>query len=193
MSRLVLASASPRRLDLLRRIGIEPDDIEPANLDETAVPGEMPRALAGRLALAKAQHIAEKHTDRFVLAADTVVALGRRALGKPEDADQARRFLTLLSGRRHRVYGGVALIGPNGVAHHRIVTTQVQFKRLSDGELARYLDAGEWRDKAGAYAIQGRAAVFVQALHGSYFNVVGLCVHTVDKLLAGAGYLRHER
>ena len=193
MSRLVLASVSPRRLDLLRQIGIEPDDIDPANLDETAVPGEMPRTLAGRLAVAKARNIAEKHTDRFVLAADTVVALGRRALGKPEDADQARRFLTLLSGRRHRVYGGVALIGPTGTLHHRIVTTQVHFKRLSDAELARYLDAGEWRGKAGAYAIQGRAAAVVQALHGSYFNVVGLCLHTVDKLLTGAGYVSHGR
>ena len=174
MSRLVLASASPRRLDLLRQIAIEPDDIDPPHLDETAAPGEVPRALAGRLALAKAQHIGEKHAGHFILAADTVVALGRRALGKPEDVGQARQFLTLLSGRRHRVYGGVALISPKGVVHHRIVTTQVQFKRLSDAELAHYLDSQEWRDKAGAYAIQGRAAAFVQASARVVFQCGGV-------------------
>ena len=192
MSRLVLASASPRRLDLLRQIGIEPDDIDPADLDEAPKSGEMPRALAGRLALEKAQSIAERHSDSFVLAADTVVALGRRPLGKPEDDTQARHYLGALSGRRHRVYGGIALIGPGGTEHTRVVTTQVQFKKLSDRELSLYLSCSEWQGKAGGYAIQGRAAPFIQALHGSYYNVVGLCLHTVDKLLVGAGYSLNE-
>jgi len=187
MPTLVLASASPRRLELLAQIGITPDHVEPANIDETALPRELPGPHVMRLARAKAEAVRARHPDAFILAADTVVACGRRILGKPEDEAAARAFLTLLSGRRHRIYGGVVVIDPAGKTAARRVMSQVAFKRLSDSELAAYLMTGEWRGKAGAYAIQGRAAVFVSWMAGSYSNVVGLPLFETAQLLVGLG------
>ncbi|MEQ8229816.1 MAG: Maf family protein [Rhodospirillales bacterium] len=185
--RLILASASPRRLDLLAQVGITPAAVVPADIDETPLPGELPRALALRLAAEKARAVAKDHAEDFVLAADTVVACGRRSLPKPEDAAEARHCLGLLSGRRHRVIGGVALACPDGRMVTRAVVTAVQFKRLSRPETDAYLATEEWRDKAGGYAIQGRAALFVTAVNGDYNNVVGLPLALTANLLAGAG------
>ena len=184
---LILASASPRRLELLRQIGVEPDLVVPADFDETALEGELPRDHAGRLAAAKAASVAADHPDAYVLGADTVVACGRRILGKAESATEARGFLTMLSGRRHRVVGGVCLIAPDGRTISRIIHTAVTFKRLSEEEIDSYLAHGEWRGKAGAYAIQGRAAVFVRQLGGSYSNVVGLPLYETMTMLQGLG------
>ncbi len=187
MPRLILASASPRRLDLLKQIGIVPDAIVPADVDETPLPRELPARLAKRLAAAKAEAVAAREGDAVVLAADTVVACGRRILPKAESRDEAERCLRLLSGRRHRVYGGVALAIPDGRRAVRLVTTIVSFKRLTPAEIGAYLDSGEWQGKAGGYAIQGRAAAFVKAINGSYTNVVGLDLFTVAALLHGVG------
>jgi septum formation protein len=188
MTALVLASASPRRLELLRQIGIEPAAVDPAEIDETPLPRELPAALVMRLARAKAEAVRPRHPGAFILAADTVVACGRRILGKPEDETTARQFLALLSGRRHRVYGGVAIIAPNGQVATRRVASQVAMKRLGEPELAAYLATGEWRGKAGGYAIQGRAAALVSWMQGSYSNVVGLPLYETAQLLAGLGY-----
>src|SRR5215472_173139 len=188
MSVLVLASASPRRLELLRQIGIAPDAVDPAEIDETPLKGELPAVHVLRLARAKAEAVRSRHPDAFVLAADTVVACGRRILGKPADEAAARAFLALLSGRRHRVYGGVAVFDPDGRLTTRRVVSQVAFKRLSDREVGRYLAAGEWRGKAGGYAIQGRAAAMVSWMQGSYSNVVGLTLFETAQLLTGLGY-----
>jgi len=188
MTALVLASASPRRLELLRQIGIVPDVVDPAEIDETPLPRELPAAHAMRLACAKADAVRPRHPDAFILAADTVVACGRRILGKPEDEAAARRFLELLSGRRHRVYGGVAVIAPDGRVATRRVVSQVAIKRLGGPELAAYLTTGEWRGKAGGYAIQGLAATLVSWMQGSYSNVVGLPLYETAQLLAGLGY-----
>jgi septum formation protein len=188
MSILVLASASPRRLELLRQIGIVPDCVDPADIGEAALKGELPAAHVLRLARAKAEAVRPRHPGAFILAADTVVACGRRILGKPADESAARGFLTLLSGRRHRVYGGVAVIDPSGRMVTRRVVSQVAFKRLSDPELAFYLATGEWQGKAGGYAIQGRAATLVSWMQGSYSNVVGLPLFETAQLLAGLGY-----
>jgi len=185
---LVLASASPRRLDLLRQLGIEPDIVEPADIDETPMKGELPAPHVVRLAEAKARAVAPRHPGAFILAADTVVACGRRILPKTEDPAAARACLELLSGRRHRVYGGVALIAPEGRIAIRRVESRVAIKPLSDAEIAGYLAGGEWRGKAGAYAIQGRAAAFVSWISGSYSNVVGLPLFETAQLLAGRGY-----
>ncbi len=186
--RLVLASASPRRLALLRQVGIEPDLVEPAALDEAPGADDRPAALAARLATAKAAAVAARHPDCFVLAADTVVALGRRVLPKAEDEATARRCLERLSGRRHRVHGGLAVHAPGGRGAWRLVETVVTFKRLEAAEIDAYLAAGEWRGKAGGYAIQGRAAGFVRRINGSYSNVVGLPLHETVALLRGLGY-----
>jgi septum formation protein len=185
---LVLASASPRRAELLRQIGIVPDVIAPAHVDERPAAEERPTDHARRLAEAKADQIAGQYRDSFVLAADTVVALGRRILGKPTDEAAARRSLTLLSGCRHRVLGAVVLVAPGGRRARRLVTTAVRFKRLAEPEIKSYLESGEWRDKAGGYAIQGRAAAFVPAITGSYSNVVGLPLAETVALLQGLGY-----
>ncbi|MBM3487231.1 MAG: septum formation protein Maf [Alphaproteobacteria bacterium] len=187
-ARLILASASPRRLALLRQAGIEPDAVDPAEIDERALPGELPNAHADRLALEKVQAVGARHRGAFVLAADTVVACGRRILGKPDDAATAARFLRLLSGRRHRVIGAIALAAPDGRVRTRRVVTMVAFKRLTEREIAAYLATGEWVDKGGGYAIQGRAGVFVTGLNGSYFNVVGLPLYETLALLEGAGF-----
>jgi nucleoside triphosphate pyrophosphatase len=187
---LVLASASPRRLELLRQIAIVPDEIDPAELDETPLKGELPTQHVIRLARAKAEAVRARHPDAFILAADTVVACGRRILGQPADEAAARGFLTLLSGRRHRVYGGVAVAAPDGRMATRRVVSQVGFKRLTEAEIAGYLATEEWRGKAGAYAIQGRAAEFVSWIAGSYPNVVGLPLYETAQLLCGLGYRR---
>jgi septum formation protein len=190
MSILVLASASPRRLDLLGQIGIVPDQIDPADIDETPHQGELPPGHVLRLAEAKARAVMPRHSDAFILAADTVVACGRRILPKAEDAATARACLTLLSGRRHRVYGGIAVVTPTGDIALRRVMSQIQFKRLSDAELQGYLDSGEWQGKAGGYAIQGLAAALIPWISGSYSNVVGLPLYETAQLLAGRGYRR---
>ena len=185
---LVLASASPRRLELLAQIGVVPDLVDPADIDETPRRGELPPAHALRLAREKLLRVMPRHPGAFVLAADTVVACGRRILPKPADEASARRCLDLLSGRRHRVHSGVALAGPDGRVAIRRVDTQVAFKRLSTDELAAYLASGEWRGKAGGYAIQGRAAALIRFVSGSYSNVVGLPLFETAQLLAGRGY-----
>lgn len=185
---LILASQSPRRLELLAQIGLAPDAVVPADIDETPKKGESATAVAKRLALEKATRVHQDNKGAFVLAADTVVAVGRRQLGKAEDAGEAERFLRLLSGRRHRVVGGVALIAPGGTVCTRLVSTAVQFKRLSDDEVRAYVLTGEWQGKAGAYAVQGYGGAFVKKIVGSYSNVVGLPLAEVATLLAGAGF-----
>jgi septum formation protein len=196
--RLVLASASPRRLALLAQIGVKPDAILPSEIDETPRHGETPRALAERLAIEKASvaaAMASKRPDlspRVMLAADTVVCVGRRILPKCETLDEAEACLALLSGRGHRVYTGLALIAHDGAARRRLVETRLRFKRLSRGEIEAYLASGEWRGKAGGYAIQGLAGVFVERLVGSYSNVVGLPLAETAALLAGQGYQVHR-
>ena len=186
MPRLILASASSRRLELLAQIGIVPERIEAAGVDESPHRGETPARLARRLAEAKARLVAERFPDDLVLGADTVVACGRRVLAKAADEDAARRCLGLLSGRRHRVHGGVsAALG--GDVRTRLVTTKVRFMRLSADEVCAYIRCGEWRDKAGAYAIQGRAGAFVIDVIGSYSNVVGLPLYETAALLRGLG------
>jgi septum formation protein len=190
MTRLILASASPRRLDLLRQIGVAPDAVVPADISETPLKGETPPQHAMRLAQEKAQAVASRHPDAIVLAADTVVACGRRILPKAEDRDTARRCLALLSGRRHRVHGGIVVLAPRRGPSARLVTTIVSFKRLTDEEIAAYLASGEWHGKAGGYAIQGRAAAFARALNGSYTNVVGLDLFATAALLRGVGRLK---
>lgn len=189
----VLASASPRRFELLAQVSIVPDVIEPAHVDETPLPGEPPGALALRLAEAKARAVAARNPASWVLGADTVVACGRRVLPKAEDEAAARRCLALLSGRRHRVHGAVCVIDPGGAAHCRRTETTVSFKRLQPDEIDDYIGCGEWRDKAGGYAIQGRAARFVRALNGSYTNVVGLALYETCALLDGIGFRARRR
>jgi len=185
---LVLASASPRRRELLAQIGLVPDAIDPADLDETPHRNELPPLHAERLATEKARTVQPRHPGAYILAADTVVACGRRILPKPEDEATAQACLRLLSGRRHRVYGGVALIDPDGVLAVRRVLSQVAFKRLSDMELAAYVATGEWHGKAGGYAIQGSAAALIRWIGGSYSNVVGLPLFETAQLLIGRGY-----
>jgi len=183
---LVLASASPRRLDLLRQIGVEPALIDPADTDETPGTGEAPRAYAERMARAKLAVVASRHPEALVLAADSVVAVGRRILPKAETESEARDCLNLLSGRRHKVVGGLALAAPGGRVRTRVVETVVRFKRLEPSEIEAYLSSGEWRGKAGGYAIQGRAAVFVAFISGSYSNVVGLPLFETAALIKSA-------
>lgn len=184
--RLVLASASPRRLELLRRIGVEPDEVRPADIDESEIPGETPRQLAERLARSKAAAI--EASGAIVLGSDTVVSVGRRILPKTEDEPSARKCLTLLSGRGHRVWTGVALTAPDGRMASRLVETRVTFKRLSDDEINAYIASGEWKGKAGGYGIQGMAEAFVMRLAGSYSGVMGLPLYETANLLRGFGY-----
>lgn len=187
---LILASASPRRLDLLRQIGLEPDRVEPADVDETPLPKETPRRLAERLARLKCAAAAARAPDGFVLGADTVVAQGRRLLGKPADEDEARAWLKLMSGRAHRVLTGVAVTAPGGRTAARVAEARVRFKRLTEAEIDAYLQSGEWRGKAGAYAIQGRAGRFVIAVQGSFTAIVGLPLYETWALLEGLGWRR---
>lgn len=192
--KLVLASGSPRRIALLEQVGIKPDLLCPATVDETPKRTEMPRSLVRRLARAKAQKAAVSPQVEsleggvYILAADTVVALGRRALGKPETFDDAVTYLKQLSGRGHRVFTSICVVTPRGAYRQRTVETRVRFKRLSRQDLDSYLASGEWRGKAGGYAIQGRAEAFVQKLTGSFSNVVGLPLYETIALLHGSGY-----
>ncbi len=195
--KLVLASASPRRVELLQQAGIEPDRLIPAEIDETPERAEHPRSLAKRLAQTKAETALGRlkrdgqEQSSFILAADTVVAVGRRILPKTEIAEEASDCLRLLSGRAHRVYTGICLLTPAGKRRHRVAETRVRFKRLSREELESYLASGEWRGKAGGYAIQGLAGTFVVKLVGSYTNVVGLPLYETVNLLTADGYRVH--
>src|SRR5947208_16171070 len=192
--KFVLASGSPRRLALLNQAGIEPDALRPADVDETPKRGELPRACANRLARAKADAALdfvredEELSGAYILAADTVVAVGRRILPKAELLDEAAQCLRLLSGRNHRVHTAVCLVTPTESYRHRLVETKVRFKRLSDEDIEAYLASGEWRGKAGGYAAQGIAVSFIVKLVGSYSNIVGLPLYETTTLLAGEGY-----
>jgi septum formation protein len=196
--KLVLASGSPRRLALLAQMGVEPDFLSPVDADETPLKSEAPRSLAKRLSKTKA-NLALQTLKRdgdtgnnFILAADTVVSVGRRILPKAELLDEAASCLRLLSGRAHRVHTGVTLVTPQGAFRQRLVETRVRFKKLSTEEFESYLACGEWRGKAGGYAIQGIASVFVVKLIGSYTNVVGLPLFETSALLQGEGYPVHH-
>jgi septum formation protein len=197
--RLILASGSPRRLDLLAQAGITPDKLLPMDLDETPKRAEHPRSLARRLAQEKAeaafQHVRSDPAwaGSYILAADTVVAVGRRILGKPEYVEEASSALHLLSGRSHWVYTGICLITPQSTTRLKVVETKVRFKRLSTTELRSYLASGEWRGKAGGYGIQGFAGTFIQKLSGSYTGVVGLPLAETVQLLNGEGYEFHDK
>lgn len=195
--KLVLASGSPRRLQLLQQIGVEPDHLSPVDADETPNKNEAPRSLAKRLSRIKAEAAienakrSEELQDSYILTADTVVALGRRSLPKAEMLDEAATSLRLLSGRNHRVYTSITLVTPKGAMRHKLVETRLRFKRLSRDEMEAYLASGEWRGKAGGYAIQGIAGSFVVKLVGSYTNVVGLPLYETASLLNGEGYPVH--
>jgi len=197
--RLVLASGSPRRLALLNQIGVDPDSVIPSEIDETPRRGESPRGLAQRLAGEKAAasaHLASKVPElapSITLAADTVVCVGRRILPKCEMTDEAEACLRLLSGRAHRVYTGLAVATQSGAVRRRVVESRVRFKRLSREEIDAYLASGEWRGKAGGYAVQGLAGLFVVRLIGSYANVVGLPLAETAALLGGEGYYPHRQ
>lgn len=195
--KLVLASGSPRRLSLINQAGIEPDALQPADIDEIPKRGELPRACATRLARAKAEaalaavRLDEDLRGAYLIAADTVVAVGRRIMPKAELLDEAAQCLRLLSGRNHRVYTGICLVTPRETFRQRLVETRVRFKRLSDQDIEAYLASGEWRGKAGGYAAQGLAGSFIVKIVGSYSNVVGLPLHETIALLAGEGYPIH--
>ncbi|MEE9272754.1 MAG: Maf family nucleotide pyrophosphatase [Robiginitomaculum sp.] len=190
-SSLILASSSPRRLELLVSFGVTPDKIIPADIDESLVDGELPRPFALRMAIEKAQAIKQaikNETGNYILAGDTIVAMGRRIFSKPEDEAQARKFLGLMSGRSHRVYSGICVVDPMGAFQSRVVETRLKMKRLSKAELDTYIASNEWRGKAGAYGIQGVAGAYISQIIGSYSNVVGLPVYETRNLLKGAGY-----
>jgi len=188
LQQLVLASGSARRRDLLRQIGIEPSIVDPPHIDERHRPRELPLTYADRMARGKLAAIAPRHPGCWVLAADTVVACGRRILPKAETEAEARACLALLSGRRHRVLGGIAIAGPDGCSAHRVVTTVVAFKRLTAREIDTYVATGDWHGKAGGYAIQGHAAAFIPWINGSYGNVVGLSLSDTVAMLTGLGW-----
>jgi septum formation protein len=187
---LILASSSPRRLELLSQIGIVPDEILPADIDETPLGGEKPKDLALRLAKGKALKVHETRPGAFILAADTVVACGRRILGKPEDETEARQFLSLLSGRRHAVISGLCVIGPGGRLRARACESKVAFRPLTKADIDAYIEGGDWKGKAGGYGIQGYAATFVKFLSGSYSNVMGLSLYDAMQMLTATGYNR---
>lgn len=195
--KLILASGSPRRIELLGQIGIEPDKLMPMDIDETPKKAEHPRTLAKRLAVEKAEAARKAlkgdkdWSGELILAADTVVAVGRRIVGKPDRLDEASNALYLLSGRNHRVFTGLCLITAKGAERTKVVETRLRFKRLSRVEIDSYLASGQWRGKAGAYAIQGLAGSFVAKLTGSYTNVVGLPLYETVSLLQGEGYDVH--
>lgn len=186
---LILASASPRRLELLARLGVSPAKVDPADCDETPHKAEAPLAYARRIAAEKAQVVAARHPGAAVLAADTVVAAGRRILGKAESADEVRQCLGLLSGRRHRVHSAVTVIDAAGVARHRVSTSILAFKPLSPAEIDAYVAGGEGLGKAGGYAVQGYAEAFVRTLIGSHSGVMGLPLFETRALLIAAGVL----
>ncbi len=184
---LVLASRSPARAALLRQIGREPHEIAPLGIDETPLPGELPRAYVQRMARDKMAVAGRRHPHAWVLVADTVVACGRRILAATEDAEVARRHLRMLSGRAHRVWSAVRVKSPGGRDAGRLVLTRVRFRILEASEIERYLMEGEWRNKAGSYAVQGRGATFVRGMNGSFENVIGLPVAETEMLLRGLG------
>lgn len=186
---LILASASPRRLSLLAQMGITPQDVIPADINEDPIPGEQPRQHALRLATEKAIAISGSHSGAIVLGSDTVVGVGRRILPKTETREEVEYCLKLISGRSHRVFTGVAVVDGEGVVRTRVSETRVKFKRLSAQELAAYIESGEWKGKAGGYGIQGMAGAFIQSLNGSYTGVVGLPLFETRNLLSGAGYI----
>ena len=186
--RLILASASPRRLDLLARLGVVPDAVDAADIDESVAPGEQPHAHAKRLAREKAALVAGRHPGCMVLAADTVVAAGRRILPKAEDEATARACLVLLSGRRHRVLTAVALVDGEGRRRERLSESIVTFQRLTAADVAWLIGRGDWQGKAGGYAIQGAAEAYVRSLSGSFSGVVGLPLNETRLLLAAAGW-----
>lgn len=187
-NKLILASSSPRRVDLLAMAGIVPDNIVPADIDETPLKDELPQHLCVRLARAKAEKVASEHPGAIVLGADTVVACGRRDLGKPVDEADARRMLERLSGRRHKVFGGLCVIGAGGKATTRLCATTVAFRRLSMADIDAYIESREWEGKAGGYAVQGLAARYVKFISGSHSNIVGLSVYDAVAMLESAGY-----
>ncbi len=189
MAGLILASASPRRLSLLEQIHIKPDDVCPADIDEETVGKELPKDYVKRIAMGKAKAISKTNQNKFILAADTTVACGRRILPKAEDIDTALNCLKLLSGRRHRVLGGICLISPKGQTIYKLSETVVKFKNLSKSDIDAYLESNEWHGKAGGYAIQGLAASYISYIRGSYSNVVGLDLHITAQILKGNGYV----
>ena len=184
---LILASSSPRRLELLQQVGFAPDRVEPADIDETPIKGELPKAYSLRVAMGKAEVVTQRFPDAVVLAADTIVAMGRRIIGKASDEAQEREYLNLLSGRRHRVCTAVVAIAPDGKRRHRLVESVVGFKRLSAVEIDEYVACGEWRGCAGGYGMQKRAALFVKFISGSHSNIIGLPVFETAPLLLAAG------
>jgi septum formation protein len=188
-SRLILASASPRRLDLLRQIGVIPDAVDPADIDETPRKGELPPVYAARVAAEKAALVAGRHAQALILSGDTVVAAGRRILPKTESEAEAHACLTLLSGRRHRVYSAITLIDAAGQARHRLSTNIVIFKALDRAEIDAYLASGEWLGKAGGYAIQGLAAGLIRAIQGSHSAIMGLPLYETRALLIASGHI----
>lgn len=189
-NKLILASASPRRQDLLKQINIIPDQIIPADIDESELKDESPKDLALRLALEKARAVAKNHADAYVIGADTVVVCGRRILPKTETVEETKACLEMLSGRRHHVYGGIAVLTPDGQEISRLCDTVVSFKRLSKTDIDDYLKTEQWRGVAGGYAIQGYAAAFIKFIRGSHSNVVGLSLYDIMRILDGAGYFR---
>lgn len=193
---LILASASPRRLDLLQQINIIPKAVLPADIDESEHKGELPRDAALRLAVEKAQATKDKYPDQtkdcYILAADTLVACGRRILPKSEDKNTAKTCLEILSGRRHHVYGGLALITPENKLIKRLIDTTVSFKKLTENDIATYLETGQWQGVAGGYAIQGFAGAFIKSISGSYSNVVGLSLYDTMKILEGNGFFHRS-
>src|SRR5499426_2114530 len=192
--KLVLASGSPRRVQLINQVGIEPDSLRPTDIDETPLRGELPRACANRLARAKAEaalalvRVDDELQGSYILSADTVVAVGRRILPKAELLDEAAQCLRLLSGRNHRVHTAVCLVTPREAFRQRLVETKVRFKRLSEDDIQAYIGSGEWRGKAGGYAVQGIAGSFVVKMVGSYSNVVGMPLYECCTLLGGEGF-----
>ena len=187
LDKLILASASPRRVKLLGQIGVKPSLIIAANIEEIAQKAERPSDFAKRMAFTKATQVSNSNRDKYVLAADTVVATGRTIFPKAETEDDVREFMTRLGGRNHRVYGGVCLIKPGGGVLQRLIETRVFMRKLSNDELSSYIAFGDWKGKAGGYAIQGKAAQYIKKISGSYSNVVGLDIYTTSKLLRGCG------
>ncbi|MAQ70969.1 MAG: septum formation protein Maf [Alphaproteobacteria bacterium] len=191
-SPFILASASKGRAELIEMMGLKPSQIIPADIDETEYPGELPRPLALRLAVGKAKAIRNNlkpdQKENFILAADTVVACGRRLLPKAETEDQARFCMKMISGRRHKIYGGISVIAPSGKQISRVVVTTVSFKRLTEKEIDWFIDTGDWEGKAGGYAIQGKASIFAKSIQGSHSNIVGLSCYDTIAMLTGLGF-----
>ena len=187
-SKLILASSSPQRLSLLKTIGIEPDKVIPANIEEIPNKNEKPKDFVIRMSKEKAFDVAKENSNSFILSGDTIVAAGRRIIGKPSDRNEAKEILSLLSGRRHRVLSAFTLIKPDLKEITKLVTSKVKFSRLSENDLNEYLDTEEWRGKAGGYAIQSRASSFVPWISGSYTGVMGFPINEVKNVLISSGW-----